>query len=350
MLFYHGPMKKKGKIVLFTILGILLVMLVVFFLGFWNLFGDEIKAIGTIKEIDDGLYYMEYEGDYGFDEYIRQGGSSSDSEMAEYIISFLSKGFYKTEVETKPNDYGCTAVTDGTFMGRNFDWDYGDAMIVRAKPENGYESISTVCLEFLGFEEGWKPEGMMNKFMALAGVYVPLDGMNEMGLCIADLIVAYSPETHQNTDKTDVTTVGGIRLVLDKAATVDEALEILKNVDMNSSIGTNHHYAISDSSGRCVAVEWVDGVMYVTETPILTNHIVAEGLGENTGKDESWKRFGMLEGEIKNNLESLEAMRDIMAKASYENETLWSIVYNKEDKVLDFYWKRDYSQPIEFQI
>ena len=91
-------------------------------------------------------------------------------------------------------------------------------------------------------------------------------------------------------------------------------------------------------------------MMYVTETPILTNHIVAEGLGENTGKDESWKRFGMLEGEIKNNLESLGAMRDIMAKASYENETLWSIVYNKEDKVLNFYWKRDYSQPIEFQI
>ena len=82
-------MKKKGKIVLFTILGILLVILVVFFLGVWNLFGDEIKAIGTIKEIDDGLYYMEYEGDYGFDEYISQGGSSSDSEMAEYIISFL---------------------------------------------------------------------------------------------------------------------------------------------------------------------------------------------------------------------------------------------------------------------
>ena len=43
-------------------------------------------------------------------------------------------------------------------------------------------------------------------------------------------------------------------------------------------------------------------------------------------------------------------MRDIMAKASYENETLWSIVYNKEDKVLNFYWKRDYSKAIEFQI
>ena len=58
----------------------------------------------------------------------------------------------------------------------------------------------------------------------------------------------------------------------------------------------------------------------------------------------------MLEGEIVNDLESLEAMRDIMAKASYENETLWSVVYNKKDKVLDFYWKRDYSKAIEFQI
>lgn len=321
-----------------------------FLFGFASLFGSELRAISSIKELSPGVYYLEYKGDYGFDEFLEKGGAESDSEMASYIISFLSKGFYKGSAEEGSVDYGCTALSRGDYFGRNFDWDFGDAMIVYAEPENGYRSYSTVCVEFLGFGEYWKPEGMANKFMALAGVYVPLDGINEKGLCIADLVVGNSAETNQKTDKPDLTTVGGIRLVLDKAATVDEAIALLSQYDMHSSIGTNHHYAISDRSGRSVAVEWVDGTMVVTETPIVTNHIVAPGLGEGTGKEESWRRFGMLSERIETMEGTKESVKDAMTAASYSDETLWTIVYDKEKCSLDYYFRSDFSSPMSFSI
>lgn len=86
-------------------------------------------------------------------------------------------------------------------------WKDCDAIIVHTKPNNGYESISTSCLNFLGYDTDWKPEGLENKYMALAAIYVPLDGINEKGLCVADLISGDTAVTNQNTEKTDLTIV-----------------------------------------------------------------------------------------------------------------------------------------------
>ena len=38
---------------------------------------------------------MEYSGDYGIEDFLAKGGATSDSEVADYLISFLSHGFYK---------------------------------------------------------------------------------------------------------------------------------------------------------------------------------------------------------------------------------------------------------------
>ena len=38
---------------------------------------------------------MEYSGDYGIEDFLAKGGATSDSEVADYLISFLSRGFYK---------------------------------------------------------------------------------------------------------------------------------------------------------------------------------------------------------------------------------------------------------------
>ena len=52
-----------------------------------------------------------------------------------------------------------------------------------------------------------------------------------------------------------------IRMIL-IIVNVDEALALLEQYDMNSDIGTAHHYAIADASGRSVVVEYVDGEMF----------------------------------------------------------------------------------------
>lgn len=107
----------------------------------------------------------------------------------------------------------------------NVDWQDCTIMIVETKPENGYASVSTCNMDFLGFGEDYLPEGFLNKMLALSAVYVPLDGMNEMGLCVADLMIDTDENICQDTGKTSLTTTTAIRLLLDKAATVDEAVK-----------------------------------------------------------------------------------------------------------------------------
>lgn len=351
-------MGKIIKKILLTILIVILLVVVVFLVGAWSIFGEKVKAAGTVKEIDKNLYYMEYKGDYGFDTYLERGGASSTSEMAAYITDFLSGGFMSKVPSMGKINFGCTAYTvktaDGNaLMGRNYDWDGENkpAMIVYTEPKNGYASYSTCWLDFLGFGEDWKPDGFTNQYISLAAVYVPLDGINEKGLAIADLMVGDDEQTNQKTDKVDLTTTTAIRLLLDKAATVDEAIALLEQYDMHSDIGTGHHLAISDATGKSVVVEYVDNVMYVTETPVVTNHYLTEGKKYGVGNEESHARFArvLAMDEEAGSIMDAAMVRDVMQNASYP-DTQWSIVFDMENKALDFYWLRQYENPHHFEL
>lgn len=227
------------------------------------LFKTFIEAANSIKKLEDGLYAMEYAGDYGFDEFLARGGARSDSEVADYLVSFLSHGMIKSNGTMQTGGYGCSAIyaqdAGGVcYFGRNYDWDECRAMIVHTKPESGYESFSTCCLDFLGFSEEYTPDGsMMDRMKSIAAIYVPLDGMNSEGLMVADLTAGDNEATHQQTGKPTLTTTTAIRLLLDKAANVEEAVALLRQYDMNSSIDISHHLAIADAHGKSVVVEYV---------------------------------------------------------------------------------------------
>ena len=53
-----------------------------------------------------------------------------------------------------------TSPDGAPLFGRNFDWEECDKMLVHTIPKNGYESIATCNLNFLGFGEDWKPDGV----------------------------------------------------------------------------------------------------------------------------------------------------------------------------------------------
>lgn len=329
-------------------------------MGAWSMFGTKITAAKSVKKLDDNLYSMDFVGDYGFDAYLAQGGAASEAKMAEYITSFLSNGFVKAKKEEVPKDFGCSTLVmntaeGGYLMGRNYDWEgnKSNTMIVHTKPENGYESYSTCCLDFLGFGENWKPEGMQNQYMSLAAIYVPLDGMNEKGLCVADLICGdVMVETHQTGKDVDLTTTSAIRLLLDKAANVDEAITLLEQYNMHSSIGMAHHLSIADASGKSVVVEYVNNEMVVTETPVVTNHYLSEGEMFGVGNAESHKRYEKLMVIRENAAVGMtdEDMRNAMEAVSYDNITQWSIVYNMKERALDFYWQREYGKSYQFEL
>lgn len=337
--------------IVWIILALLLVGLLVILAGAWSMFGEKVKAAQSVKRLEEGLYYLEYSGDYGFDAFLEKGGASSEAAMAEYITSFLSGGIAKGGANPAPQDFGCSTLTVHSLMGRNYDWEGagGSAIIIHTKPQNGYESYSANWLNFMGFGQGWKPEGFANQYMALAAIYVPLDGINEKGLCVADLINGDNEQTHQQTDKADLTTSTAIRLLLDKAATVDEAIALLERYDMNSAVGMSHHLAISDATGRSVVVEYIRGEMIVTDTPAVTNHYLSAGEKHGVGNPESLARFEKLL-EMSSGIACVEDMRSTMEAVSYSGITRWSIVYDMDAKSFDFYWNRQFDMPHHFEL
>lgn len=327
-------MLKKILKVFLVIVVVLVLIIGVIAAGAWSMFGEKVTAAQTVQELEEGLYYVEYQGDYGFEGFLENGGASSEAAMAEYITFFLSNGFMKAGTNPVSQDMGCSTLTVNGLMGRNFDWEgeNGSAIIVHTIPEIGYESYATCWLDFLGFGENWKPEGFANQYMSLASIYVPLDGINEMGLCVADLVNGDEEQTHQQTEKKDLTTNSAIRLLLDRAATVEEAIELLQQYDMNSAIGMSHHLAISDAGGRSVVVEYINNEMIVTDTSVVTNHYLSPGEKYGVGNQESLARFDRLI-EMSDAANSAENMRNTMEAASYPGITQWSIVYDLELKV-----------------
>lgn len=357
-------MNKRLKTILKWTLIVLVVAIVVFAVGFWRMFGTFITAARSIEKIEDGLYVMEFRGDYGFDEFLARGGAADDSAVADYLVEFLSRGFSKkADSGIKPDGFGCSTVrvkdeNGAVCFGRNFDWEKGRAMIVHTVPKNGYESMSTCLLDFLGFGGDYAPDGSMReRIQTLAAIYVPLDGMNEKGLMVADLMAGDMEETHQKTDKPDLTTTTAIRLLLDRAANVDEAVELLKQYDMNSSIGAAHHFSIADASGKSVVVEYVNGEMLVTETPVVTNHYLADCAKKGVGSEQSRRRFDTLAAHSgpAGASGAMELLKSV-AQSNYPQPdgdsevTLWSIVYSPEKGSADFFFSEQYDRGCKLQL
>ncbi len=351
-------MKKALKIILWSLLALTLL----FVIGAWAQFGPLVKGAMSVEKLDEGLYYMEYKGDDGFDELIARGGGRNSGELAEYAMFFLSKGYYHPSMTPAPAQYGCSALTARTpenevLMGRNFDFSSATGMILHTIPKHGYETITTFNVEFFGFGKDWLPEGFANQYMALSGLFFALDGINEKGLAVADLMAGDDAVTHQNTGKPALTTTSAISYLLKNAATVDEALELLKGIDMNSDIGSAHHYAISDASGKSVVVEYVDNEIVVVDSPALTNHYLCEQK-RNVGLYEGDRRYDFLCRQYEEAGGTLDLRQLTTAIASVSQPpaqgdrlgTAWTMVMNLSNPSVTYYSRRHFDKPFRFEL
>ena len=110
---------------------------------------NAIQVIPTseVRELETGLSIVRYEGEYGFDAFLEQGGAGSDADVAAYITSLLDQ-----EIHMEGTPFGCSTLSvksqnGGYLFGRNFDWNPCNGWIVSARPENGYSSVSTVNID-----------------------------------------------------------------------------------------------------------------------------------------------------------------------------------------------------------
>ena len=320
-------MSKTKKRILTAVVAVIAVGFGVFLYGGWSMFGDELKAIKSLTMVEEGVYTFTFKGDYGFKAFLEQGGAKTDAEMARYIARFLSHGYMDIpEGEPTEADAGCTSLQGKGLFARNFDFKPKgqNIVLIRTEPDDGYKSISTSSFAFLGYGDDWHPIAGMDGFAALATVYIPLDGMNEKGVCVADLIEIDGDTTTFDTPKPDLTIVGAIRLVLDYAASVDEATALLAKYDVHPSIGSAHHLAIADEN-RSVVVEWKGGEIHATDTAVVTNHCLWENR-DSSHTEESRQRLAKLaDRRPQSQADALSSLQE----ASYKDWTLWSVIYDR---------------------
>lgn len=266
---------KQLKKVLLWIVSIVAVLAVVLGIAVFALWHNEIATAASFQQVrtrnddhlDGSVYTMEVKGGFYLDDFIAQGGAKSDAELIDFITGKITKGLLKMEISE--SEIACSAFTAQTLeadrlFGRNYDLSKTNTCIVFTEATEGrHATISTVDLQFLGMDVDQDVEGLMNKVTCLAAPYAPLDGVNDAGVSCGIFMSYQGGETivptDLNTDKPDITSTTLLRLILDYADNVEEAVEIASTYDLHDSAATSYHYMVADATGASVILEWVNG-------------------------------------------------------------------------------------------
>ena len=376
---------KQLKKVLLWIVSIVAVLAVVLGIAVFALWHNEIATVASFQQVrtrnddhlDGSVYTMEVKGGFYLDDFIAQGGAKSDAELIDFITGKITKGLL--EMEISESEIACSAFTAQTqdgdrLFGRNYDFSKTNACIVFTEATEGrHATISTVDLQFLGMDVDQDVEGLMNKVTCLAAPYAPLDGVNDAGVSCG-IFMSYQGEetivpTDLNTDKPDITSTTLLRLILDYADNVEEAVEIASTYDLHDSAATSYHYMVADATGASVILEWVNGTdatdldgsarqLVVTyndddahigeaegqsDYQWITNFIIQPGYYDDPADQKGLDRYQKLYEQLSQTdgiVADEEAAMDILAsvgRRNWSNDdkntcTVHSAVYNLTDK------------------
>ncbi len=140
---------------------------------------DRTEVVMDLKRVDDHpLYVLHYQGDYAFDDFLKEGLQEDAS-------------FQRID----DRDWACTcfAALGGAGdlqFGRNFDWNDDPALLLFTDPPDAFASVSMVDAFYLGFDKGEPSADAMSRLAEAP--FLPADGMNEYGVAIAMMAVPFA--------------------------------------------------------------------------------------------------------------------------------------------------------------
>ena len=196
-------------------------------------------------------YVMTYFDDYALDTALING-IKNDKDVLEHFENLYQRPLVQYEsfdLEHKACTGFTTLSQDGeAYFGHNEDWEKGEYLILFTTPASGYASISIGDVSYL----------MEDQDSLLLTPFFPLAGMNSAGLAVSTYSVPECKTPH-NKDRADLIWPVMIRLLLDRAANVEEALQLLNSYDIVIERGNCMQFFVGDAAGNSVIVEWIDG-------------------------------------------------------------------------------------------
>ncbi len=298
-----------------------------------------LRTLTSLSQVDEHpLYVMRYYGPYSSELLLRMGLEQTSYEVLQQ--------------STMPDACTCFAGLnpDGeSVFGRNFDWYDHPALLLFTDPPQGYASVSMVDIHYLGYDDGAIP--VTNRVTLLLAPFIPFDGLNEAGLAVGMMAVPCARDA-DDPGRPTIDSLRAIRVLLDGAASTDEAINLLRQYNV-AFYDPPIHYLISDASGTSAIVEHVDGEMKVmiNEEPwhVATNFIVSEVLP--LGADSPCQRYNgayRALSEASGNISPEEAMA-ILESVSGTN-TIWSAVYDMSTGEIQVVMDKNYDQIHAFQL
>lgn len=356
----------------------------------------KLSMLRSMKDLDgEGrLYEIDYTADYKLDRALAMGLGNTQ-EMFAFVAGELFDIIPSSTTNLNFNP-GCSAfaVPDAEsidfLMGRNYDFRHTDstavqgkfyvpttAILVHTAPEGGKKSISLVDGVTLNkyYGQGFYGNGDADISSLMGLPYAALDGINEDGFAIGVLALNERPTQQNAPGKKNITTTVAIRMLLDKASTVKQAIEMLKQYNMNMSGQgefNNYHYFMADATGDFAIVEYTIPtgdiiprtmeVFTANDTArCVTNFYVApsmvgttDGWGSNHGKARYETMRNVLRAKrytLKEN-DAMDLLRAVSQPPTeeYTSQTQWSSLYNLTERSLRLCILREYAKEYNFKV
>lgn len=244
--------------------------------------------------IMDNLYQTRYTGDYKLDDYLSANAGDNDDYLA-WLRANLNHG---KPIPLSTTQACTTLAVTGTDTGhdlmvRNMDWYPAvPGMMVATAPTDGYRSVG-VAPVMTGKANATPTTDELETSANIAPL-TTMDGVNEKGLSAA--ILQIHRWQAPNDGKPSISQLAVVRLLLDKAATVDEAISLLGRYDI-AAYGDKYaslgglHYALADATGAKATIEFDGGKMHVTR-PTDTYQTTTNTMTWNheIESDRRWKK------------------------------------------------------------
>ena len=355
---------------------------------------DKLDMIYSLVDLegDKGrIYEMNYTVDYKLDEALN-AGIVGTATLTRFVVTHLFDSIPSAKSVGLMYDAGCSAfacpdASSGDFlMGRNFDFNHRDPdtkervmiplIAVHTAPAGGKKSVSFVDGQFVKYESGFYTKKGNDLSMLMALPYLLLDGINEDGFAVSVLKLDGLPTAQSDSPNKRIFTTVAMRMLLDRASTVKEAKEMLKDYSMYMDTDSaSYHFFMADAKGDFAIVEYTNpdtqlnpnrleelsGAdtlrcvtnFYVSPTMYATPHGMRHSLHGKERYDSL--RAGLLRHNYKMTPEEALGLLKVVAQGpdGYQGSTgftQWSEVFNLSKKTVSMSILREWDKTFHFKV
>ena len=355
---------------------------------------DKLDMIYSLVDLegDKGrIYEMNYTVDYKLDEALNAGIVGTTS-LTRFVVTHLFDSIPSAKSVSLSYDAGCSAFacpdgTSGNFlMGRNFDFNHRDPdtkervmiplIAVHTAPAGGKKSVSFVDGQFVKYESGFYTKKGNDLSMLMALPYLLLDGINEDGFAVSVLKLDGLPTAQSDSPNKKIFTTVAMRMLLDRASTVKEAKEMLKDYSMYMDTDSaSYHFFMADAKGDFAIVEYTnpdtqlnpnrmealtgnDTLRCVTNFYVSPNmYATPHGMRHSLHGKERYDslRAGLLRHNYKMTPEEALGLLKVVAQGpdGYQGSTgftQWSEVFNLSKKTVSMSILREWDKTFHFKV